>query len=113
MRNRTFGVLLSILLLANSCTTTLVSSKKQNPVDQVIKNGDRYIFYTEDGIKEKIKVESINETQVMGKNAAGQNVVINKNEISQIKKENTLGTIGIAAGVVAVAVLLPAYMTNL
>ena len=103
---------LGFVLLLNSCTTTLVSAKKQNTVDSVVKPNNTYAFITKDGAKEKILVANIDQEKIMGTNAMGKTISIDKTQISEVKKSNTLGTVIIAAGIVAAAVVLPAYIQN-
>ena len=103
---------LGLLLLLNSCTSTLVSANRQNTVDSVVKPNITYTFVTKDGAKEKILVANIDQEKIVGTNAVGKTISVDKTQISEVKKSNTLGTVIIAAGIVAAAVVLPAYIQN-
>ncbi|MGZ5285355.1 MAG: hypothetical protein ACXWB4_06855, partial [Kaistella sp.] len=84
---------LGLLLLLNSCTSTLVSANRQNTVDSVVKPNNTYTFITKDGAKEKILVANIDEEKIMGTNTMGKTISIDKTQISEVKKSNTLGTV--------------------
>lgn len=112
MKNIITSFILSFLLLLSSCTTTLVSTKKQNSIDSVIKKDKTYIFIKNDGTKEKFRVIDIDENKISGKNTDEKSLAIDRNQISEIKKSNTLGTVLIVAGVVAGILVIPSYAQN-
>lgn len=103
--------LCSIILL-NSCTSTLLSSKKQNTIDAVVQKNNTYTFIKTDGTKETFRVTSISDDKVTGQNTAEKTIEIDKNQISEIKKSNTAGTVLIAVGVIGAAIVIPAYVKN-
>lgn len=112
MKLRTISYFLCILFCINSCTTTIVSSTKANDINSVLSIGKTYSFIKKDGTKIRFKVEDINENTIIGRNIEYQRFEIEKNQIAEIKKGNTLGTVLIAAGVVASAIIIPAYVSN-
>ncbi len=102
----------SLLILLNSCTTTLVSSQNGGTVENSVKTGKTYTFKDNTGQRYNFKVESITKDKITGSNSDGQRFTIDKNNISTVKKIHTGKTMLLTAGVIAVAVLLPAYIKN-
>jgi len=103
---------LTFTLLLNSCTTTLVSAKKQVPLEDAVQIDKTYTFFQNNSSKQKIQVTNIDAEQISGKDENGKMIKIQKAEIDEVKKNNTLGTVLITAGVVAAAVVIPAYVGN-
>lgn len=103
---------LGFAMLLNSCTTTLVSSKKQNTIDTVVLANNTYTFITKDGTKEKIRVVSTDQDKITGTNSIDKMISIEKTQILEVKKSNMIGTVLIAAGIVGAAVVIPPYIEN-
>lgn len=103
---------LCMIVLLNSCTTTLVSSKKQNTIDAVVQKNNTYTFIKKDGTKETFRVMSISADKITGQNSAEKTIEIDKNQISEIKQNNTIGTVLITVGIIAAAIVIPAYAKN-
>lgn len=101
---------LSILLL-NSCTTRVVSAKKPYS-DSAISVGKTYTFISNDGKKEALNITKIDEQNLTGKNENGKEVVVEKSKIIEIKKTKVGATIGLVVGVIALAIVVPAYASN-
>lgn len=102
---------LSIIFL-NSCTTRVVSANKPYSDDK-ISNGKTYTFFSNDGSKKVFIVEKISENTIIGKDVVdGKEVSIEKSNISKINKSNTLATIGLVAGIIVAALVIPAYAKN-
>ncbi|QOW11273.1 hypothetical protein Q73A0000_13355 [Kaistella flava (ex Peng et al. 2021)] len=102
---------LSSMILLSSCTTTLVSNKKKE-IDSALQTGKTYTFVKNNGTQEKFRILKIEEDKITGKNDDEKNFVIEKADISKIKKSNTIGTVLIVVGALAAAVLIPAYVSN-
>lgn len=112
MKNLFISLLLSTLILLSSCTTTLFSSTKKREIDSVLQTGKTYKFLKTDGTKANFRVVTIQENKIMGKNEEGRLFEIEKDQISEIKKNNTVGTVLIVAGTVAGVLIIPAYAGN-
>ena len=103
---------LSLFIILNSCTTTLVSSKKDNEIDTVLKIGKSYTFFTNDGLKKKYTVSKLEDGKIFGMNEAGEKFDLEKSSIIKINRANYFGTISIIVGVIAAAVVVPAFYQN-
>lgn len=103
---------LSALLILGSCTTTLMSSTKQKEINSVLAVGNTYTFIKADGSKEKFMVLKIEKDKISGKNDDQKSFEIEKSQISEIKKGNTLATVGIIVGAVALITIIPAFVSN-
>lgn len=112
MKNTFAAASFSILMLLGSCTTTVLSSKKQNTVDAVVVKGKTYTFLKNDGSKVRFRVGTIDENTITGKTADEKIFVIEKNEISEIRKNNSLGTGLIVAAGLAAIIVIPAFVQN-
>lgn len=110
MKNIFTSSVLSLLILT-SCTTRVVSAEKPYSDDK-ISVGKTYTFITNNHKKEPLNVTKIDSEKIYGKDYNGKEVSIEKSELLEIKKNKTLATIGIAAGVVLLALFIPAYVKN-
>lgn len=110
MKKYLLSVVLSLLVLT-SCTTRVVSSNKPYS-DEKLFVGKHYTFLRTDGTKESLDITKIDSENIYGKNVDGREVLVEKSKISEIKKVSAGKTIGLAAGILAIAVLLPAYIQN-
>ncbi len=109
---KTSAALLAFTLLFNSCTTTLVSANKQVHLEDAVQTNKTYTFVQNNGSTQKIQVTNTDAEQISGKDENGKMINIQKAEIAEVKKNNTLGTVLITVGVVAAAVVIPAYAGN-
>lgn len=101
---------LSFIIL-NSCTTTLVSAGKSYS-DATISVGNMYTFITSDGKKQALNITKIDEQNIFGKNSEGKELMVEKSKITKIKKTKVGATVALVVGVVALAVIIPAYVNN-
>lgn len=111
MKSKITGSLLSMLILS-SCVSTVVPSGEINQIDYKVQVGNTYIFKNLDGSKAKFKVLNLDEATISGTNTDLKNYQIEKNQVAEVKKSNTWGTVLIAAGVLTAVILGPAYAKN-
>lgn len=104
------SILLSGILLT-SCTTSIVNQRKPY-ADDKLKLGKNYTFTIQDDKKYNLEVSKIDSLNVYGKNKEGELMVLDKSQISTISKPNVGGTLGIIAGGIAAAIIIPAYISN-
>lgn len=112
MRKFYVSFFLSLIIILNSCTTTLVSAKKNNEIDDVLKIGKSYTFFTNDGMKKKFTVSKIEDEKILGLNEAGEKFELEKSSVIKINKANVTGTLSIVVGVVAAAIIVPSVYQN-
>ncbi len=112
---KTFSFVIVILLLLQSCTTTIYSSNKNKNDFSAIQAGKNYTFYETGKPKYKARVSVVEENKIVGVSNS-QEVTINKENIRTIKKNNPGGTtaivVGSVAGVTAFVALIVALVNN-
>ena len=101
---------LSILLL-NSCTTRVVSAKKPYS-DSAISVGQTYTIVSNDGKKDALNITKIDEQNIFGKNSEGKELMVEKSKITEIKQTKVGATVALVVGIVALAIIIPAYVSN-
>ncbi|MFC0345757.1 hypothetical protein [Epilithonimonas hispanica] len=106
---KTFSCLIALLLLLQSCTTTIYSTNKNKNDFSVIQAGKKYTFYETGKRKYKARVSVVEEEKIVGISNS-QEVTIAKDNIRVIKKNNPTGTaaivVGSVVGVTAFAALI-------
>lgn len=107
-----FTVSLLILLLLSSCVNKVVRPKETDKISSKIKVGKNYIFKNLDGSKAKFKVLKMDDTTISGTDLDSKNYSLEKNQVAEVRKSKTWGTVLIAAGVAAAILIVPAYATN-
>lgn len=94
---RTFSVIISLLLLLQSCTTTIYKNSVNRNDFSSIQAGKKYTFYEYNKPKYKVRVSAVEENKIVGV-ANSQEVTIAKNDIKTVKKNNPGGTTAIVVG---------------
>lgn len=110
MKKLFLSLSLSVIFL-NSCTTRVVSAEKSYSDDKILQ-GRTYTFISKDGKKESINITKIDEQNIYGNDSEGKKVVIEKSNISEVKKTKVGATIGLVAGIIALVIIAPAYYKN-
>ncbi|SFI11554.1 hypothetical protein [Halpernia frigidisoli] len=103
--------LVILMTLFTSCVSTKVSL--QNNFDfSVLKSKSKYIVDTKDGNKiRSFEYLDQNETQLIGK-LEEKNLNIEKTNITKIAKFSAGKTVPLLVGIVAAAIVIPAYSKN-
>ena len=112
---KTFSCLIALLLLLQSCTTTIYSTNKNKNDFSAIQAGKKYTFYETGKRKYKTRVSVVEEEKIVGI-SNGQEVTIAKDNIRVIKKNNPGGTtaivVGSVAGMAAFVALIVSLVNN-
>ncbi len=109
---RTFSSIIALLLLLQSCTTTIYkNSVNKNDFSQ-IQAGKNYTFYEYNKPKNKVRVSAVEENRIVGVSNS-QEVKISKENIKTIKKNNPGGTTAIVVGSVAGVTAFVALIVSL
>ncbi len=97
-----FVILLSIM----SCQTRVMDQQKplQNNSFELYQ---KYSIQTNDAKTTKVQVLKVDDENVYGKTNNGEDIVIKKEEIHQVKKFNLLNSILIGVGAVAALIFIP------
>lgn len=98
--------LVSVVMLFTSCQTRIVTNDKPLRSNS-LELYQKYTVQTHDGKIQKVQVLKQDETTITAKNKTGENVVINKSDIREVKKFNILGSVLIGLGAVAALILIP------
>ena len=112
MKKITFSLSLSILLVAGSCTTTVVSAKKRNSVESVVESGKSYLFIKKDGTKERLRIIDLHEGKITGKTTLGETLTLEVNNVAAVRKNSTVKTLLLTSGIIAAVLVIPAYYNN-
>lgn len=102
-----FSVFVVLLLLsASSCQTRVVSVQKPlqaNSLDLY----QKYTILTNDAKVYKVEVLKQTETAIYTKNKKGEEVVIDKSNIREVKKLDLLSSIAIGVAAIAAVIFVP------
>lgn len=102
-----FSVIVVLLLLsASSCQTRVVSVQKPlqaNSLDLY----QKYTILTNDAKVYKVEVLKQTETAIYTKNKKGEEVVIDKSNIREVKKLDLLSSIAIGVAAIAAVIFVP------
>ncbi|MGC4130605.1 MAG: bacteriophage spanin2 family protein [Bergeyella sp.] len=94
---------LGLVLMLTSCQTRIVNAEKPMR-DNSLALYKRYSIQTNDAKTTKVKVLKVDADKIYGKNTKGEDVVINRNEVREVKKFDLFSSIAI--GLVAVAAFI-------
>lgn len=98
-------IFLTALILCASCTSLKYSAAENPDHYKNIKAGNRYIFHQNDGSKTAMTITSIAKDSIIGIKRKDK-ISIAKNNIKEIRKDNSGVAIIIAAGGVAGAAVI-------
>lgn len=98
--------MLMLLLGLISCQTRIVDQQK--PLQpNTLELYQRYTIQTKDGKTQKVQVLRSDDENIYGKNTKGEDVVIAKSEVFDVKKFNLLASLAIGAAAVLALVFIP------
>jgi hypothetical protein len=100
-----FSILVLLFILA-SCQTRVVSLQKPMQKNSV-ELYQKYTIQTNDAKIIKVNVLKQDDTKIYGKLKSGEEVVIEKSEVREIKKLDLFSSILIALGAVAAVIFVP------
>ena len=67
----------------------------------------RYTIQTSDATEIKMQLLKQDEDKIIGKNKKGEEIVINKSDIREVKKLDLFASIGIAIAAIAAVIFVP------
>lgn len=95
-----------MVLTVTSCQTRVVSQLRPMQSNS-IELYQKYTIQTNDAKVVKMEVLKQDDTQIWGKTKTGEEVVINKADIREVKKVDLLSTIAIGVAAVAAVIFVP------
>lgn len=98
--------LLSIVLLLASCQVRVVDAQKPLK-DNTLELYKKYSIQTSDGKTQKVEVLKMDTDKIYGKTNKGENVVIERSEVHEIKRTDLLSSVAIGVGAVLALILIP------
>lgn len=101
-----FAVLTVMLLFLTSCQTRVVSAEKPMQTNS-LELYQKYTVQTNDAKEVKLQVLRQDSEKIYGKTKTGEEVVINKADIREVKKLDLLSSIAIAAAAIAAVIFVP------
>lgn len=102
-----FSIFVLLLILsATSCQTRLVSNNKPLQPNS-LELYQKYTILTNDAKEYKAEILKQDETQIYIKNKQGEEIVIEKSNIREVKKVDLLSTIAIGLAAIAAVIFVP------
>ena len=102
-----FSIFVLLLILsATSCQTRLVSNNKPLQPNS-LELYEKYTILTNDAKEYKAEILKQDETQIYIKNKQGEEIVIEKSNIREVKKVDLLSTIAIGVAAIAAVIFVP------
>ena len=106
MKNVFRSLLLVLTIVLTSCQSRVVSPTK--PLrDNKIELYQSYNIQTNDSRRMKVQVLRLDQDNIYGKNSKGEDVVIAKNEVREMRKFDFLASVGVIAAAIAALLLIP------
>lgn len=100
-----FALFLLVLMLA-SCQTRVVSTNKPLK-DNSLELYHTYTVQQNNAKPVKVKVLKLDDEKVYGKLKSGEDIVINKSDILDVKKPDVFSSVLIGLGAVAAVIFIP------
>lgn len=99
-------ILMVVLVTFASCQTNVVNKNKpmQNNSLELYK---KYTIQTNDAKIVKIQVLKVDDEKIYGKNNKGEEIILEKNEVREVKKTDLLSTILIGVAAIAAVIFIP------
>lgn len=102
-----FSIFVLLLILsATSCQTRVVSQHRPLQPNS-LELYEKYTIVTNDAKEYKAEILKQDETQIYIKNKIGEEVVIDKSNIREVKKVDLLSTIAIGLAAIAAVIFVP------
>ncbi len=99
-------IVLMVLLSVTSCQTRVVSSVKPMQKNS-IELYKKYTIQTQDAKEVKVEVVRVDDEKIYGKTKSGEEVVIIKSDVREVRKFNLLPSIAIGVAAVAAVIFIP------
>ena len=93
-------------LLLTSCQARVVDAERPLK-DNTLELYKKYSIQTNDAKTVKLQVLKVDADKIYGKTKTGEEVVIDRTEVREIKKTDLLASIAIGAGAVLALILIP------
>lgn len=106
MKNVFLSMIFAVLLSLVSCQTRVVSAQKPMN-DNSLELYQKYTIQTNDAKIVKMQVLKVDDENIYGKTKSGENVVVKKSDVREIKKVDLLSSIAIGAAAVAAVIFVP------
>ena len=104
---RSFSIfLMAATLLLTSCQARVVDAERPLK-DNTLELYKKYSIQTNDAKTVKLQVLKVDADKIYGKTKTGEEVVIDRTEVREIKKTDLLASIAIGAGAVLALILIP------
>lgn len=97
---------LLLILSTTSCQTRLLSNNKPLQPNS-LELYEKYTILTNDAKEYKAEILKQDETQIYIKNKQGEEIVIEKSNIREVKKVDLLSTIAIGLAAIAAVIFVP------
>lgn len=102
-----FSILsLLLILTATSCQTRVVSLQKPMQKNS-LELYQKYTVQTNEGKMIKLEVLKQDDTQIFGKSKTGEEIVINKSDVREVKKVDLFSSIAIGLAAIAAVIFVP------
>lgn len=106
MKNLFRTFILVTLISLTSCQTRVVSASKPFK-DSKIELYQKYNIQTNDGKRMKVKVLRMDQENIYGKTQKGEDIVVPKSEIHEVRKFDGLASLGVLAAAIVALLLIP------
>ncbi|WP_027376955.1 bacteriophage spanin2 family protein [Kaistella palustris] len=104
---RSFSLfILFLLFTATACQTRVVSAQKPLQPNS-LELYERYTIQTNDAKEFKVQVLKQDAGKIYAKSKSGEDVVINKSDVREVKKLNVLASVVIGLAAVAAVIFVP------
>lgn len=102
-----FSIIVLILILSvSSCQTRVVSQQKPLQANS-LELYEKYTILTNEPAEYKVQVLKQDGTKIYAKNKKGEEIVINKSDIREVKKLDLLSSIAIGVAAIAAVIFVP------
>lgn len=100
-----FALVLALIMLT-SCQTRVVSTQKPMKSNS-LELYQKYTIQTNDAKVIKMEVLKVDDENIYGKLKSGEDVVINKSDVREVKKPDVFSSVIIGLAAVAAVVFVP------
>lgn len=97
---------ISLLLLATSCQTRVVSPQKPM-YDNSLELYKKYTIQTKEPKLIKMEVLKVDAEKIYGKDKNGADVTVNRNNVREIKKLDVLSSVALGAAAILAVIFVP------
>jgi hypothetical protein len=97
---------LFLIVSATSCQTRVVNQEKPMQKNS-LELYRKYTFLTSEPREVKMQVLRVDDEKIYGKTKTGEEVVINKSDVREVKKVDLLSSIAIGVAAIAAVIFIP------